>query len=109
MDQRRVVSDGFPVVGVELLPATADVLLIGDLGEIVAGLHRIGLHTLALSCLLLFSHHLFGLLSGRNGRLGGLFRNGLTRRGMGAGGSQKREGERGAARSGDGDGAGETL
>ncbi len=44
MDQRRIVADGLTVVVVEPLPASADILLVGDLRETVAGSHHIALH-----------------------------------------------------------------
>src|SRR5690606_12288470 len=37
VDERRVVTDGLAVVGVELLPAAVDVLGVGDLGQVVPG------------------------------------------------------------------------
>ncbi|MGX1116235.1 hypothetical protein RKD37_001598 [Streptomyces ambofaciens] len=99
VDQRRVGTDGLAVVGVELLPAAVDVLLVGDLRKVVTALHGVG----ARVGVLLGG----GLLGrGRNG-LHGLLGNGVRGGGVGGGGAHQRERERGASGSGDGDGAGQ--
>lgn len=98
VDQRRVAADGGAVVGVDLLPAAADVVLVGDLGEIVTGPHRV-------------RPRRDGLLGGgsRGRGLLDMLRDGGGRgRGVGARGSHQRQRERCATGSGHGDGAGET-
>src|SRR5690606_14939093 len=100
VDERRVLTDGLAVVGVQLLPAAVDALLVGDLGEVVAGLHGVRAGLAALVAV--------GLLAGDGMRLDGLFRGHLLGGGVGRGGAEKRQRECGATGAGDGDGSGET-
>ncbi|CAM5649699.1 hypothetical protein SVIOM342S_08044 [Streptomyces violaceorubidus] len=102
VDQRRVGTDGLAVVRVELLPATVDVLLVGDLRKVVTALHgvRPGIRVLLGAAR-------GGLLGRRGNGLHGLLGNGVRGGGVGDGGTHQRERERGATGSGDGDGAGQ--